>query len=86
MAIMLRNRWPESIGMGGRLRPESPAGIERNMHIESAFSNGNLLISAASAAVGDQSRSKANIVDTSCIKNGKNFCIGWSSKEISCKG
>ena len=28
---MLRNRWPASIGIGGRLRPESAAGIERNM-------------------------------------------------------
>ena len=31
---MLRNRWPESIGIGGRLRPESVAGIERNMQFD----------------------------------------------------
>ncbi|CAB1079197.1 hypothetical protein D1AOALGA4SA_6912, partial [Olavius algarvensis Delta 1 endosymbiont] len=27
-----RNGWTESIGMGGRLRPELPAGITRNTH------------------------------------------------------
>ncbi|CAB1071505.1 hypothetical protein D1AOALGA4SA_1279 [Olavius algarvensis Delta 1 endosymbiont] len=27
---MPRNGWTESIGMGGRLRPELPAGITRN--------------------------------------------------------
>jgi hypothetical protein len=32
VAGFLRNGWPESIGIGGRLRPESAAGIERNMH------------------------------------------------------
>jgi hypothetical protein len=31
VAGLLRNRWPESIGIGGRLRPESAAGINRNM-------------------------------------------------------
>jgi len=34
VAAILRNGWPESIGIGGRLRPESAAGIERNMHME----------------------------------------------------
>ena len=33
VAGFLRNRWPESIGIGGRLRPESAAGIVRNMQI-----------------------------------------------------
>jgi len=28
-----RNGWTESIGMGGRLRPELPAGITRNTQI-----------------------------------------------------
>jgi hypothetical protein len=31
VADILRNRWPESIGISGRLRPEWAAGIERNM-------------------------------------------------------
>jgi hypothetical protein len=31
VAGFVRNQWPESIGMGGRLRPESVAGIVRNM-------------------------------------------------------
>ena len=30
-----RNQWPESIGMGGRLRPESMAGLLQNMHLNS---------------------------------------------------
>jgi hypothetical protein len=33
VADFLRKQWPESIGIGGRLRPESPAGIERNMQV-----------------------------------------------------
>ena len=31
VAAIVRNGWPESIGTGGRLRPESGAGFERNM-------------------------------------------------------
>ncbi|CAB1084570.1 hypothetical protein D1AOALGA4SA_12084 [Olavius algarvensis Delta 1 endosymbiont] len=30
---MPRNGWTESIGMGGRLRPELPAGITRNTQL-----------------------------------------------------
>ena len=33
VAGIVRNRWPACPGMGGRLRPESPAGIERNTQI-----------------------------------------------------
>src|SRR5690606_12186015 len=32
VAGLLRNRWPESTGMGGRLGPESVAGFHRNTH------------------------------------------------------
>jgi len=34
VAAIVRNGWPESIGIGGRLRPESAAGIERNMQVD----------------------------------------------------
>jgi hypothetical protein len=34
VADFLRNGWPESIGIGGRLRPQSAAGIERNTQAE----------------------------------------------------
>jgi len=32
-----RNGWTESIGMGGRLRPELPAGITRNTHTAASY-------------------------------------------------
>jgi hypothetical protein len=32
VAGFLRNQWPELAGIGGRLRPESVDGMERNMH------------------------------------------------------
>jgi len=30
---MLRNQWPDKIGMGGRFTPESVAGMGRNTQI-----------------------------------------------------
>ena len=30
---MLRNRWPDYTGLGGRNRPESPADLDRKTHI-----------------------------------------------------
>jgi len=29
---MLRNRWLDYSGLGGRIRPESPAGFDRKTH------------------------------------------------------
>ena len=70
---MLRNQWPDKIGMGGRFTPESVAGMGRNTH--SGLTNGsvegiNSMIQAAKARARGYS-TKHNLILMTYLITGK---------------